>query len=146
MFQIKKFLHPNICKYIIDYINSNIDNSRLWNERKIIPVNENVDDPIIKNLHDLYVSLRPKEKLVNMELISWVKGGSHDWHDDTIYYKYTTITYLNENFTGGRTELKDLIIEPEVGKFIGFDASTLHKVNKLESGSRYVILAWYNYG
>lgn len=81
-----------------------------------------------------------------MELISWLKGGFHDWHDDTIYYKYTTITYLNDNFIGGRTELKDLIIEPEVGKFIGFDASTQHKVNKLESGSRYVILAWYNNG
>ena len=141
--EIKNFLHKNICKYVIDYIDNNINSSEHWNSRKIIKLENKVSDSIIENVRQIYINLRPTQKLLNLELISWDLGGNHAWHDDTIYYNYTTITYLNDNFKGGTTEFKDFVIEPETGKFIGFDSTKLHKVNKLESGKRYVILAWY---
>ena len=81
-----------------------------------------------------------------MELIYWPVGEYHDWHDDTIYYDKTTITYLNDNYEGGRTKVQNYEVVPKMGKIILFDSDKKHKVSPLLKGERYVILAWYKHG
>ena len=53
-----------------------------------------------------------------MEIIKWPAGEYHDWHDDKIYYHKTTITYLNEDYEGGRTTVEDYTVEPKTGKIV----------------------------
>ena len=69
---------------------------------------------------------------------------SRDWHDDTDYYNKTTITYLNQEYDGGRTIVGNYTVEPETGKIILFNSNIKHKVLPLIKGDRYVMLVWYN--
>ena len=98
---------------------------------------------MIHNIINKYIKLKPRKKLKNIELAYWPIGESHDWHDDTIYYDVTTITYLNENYKGGITTVEDYNIKTEKGKICIFDSSKKHKVSTLEAGERFVLLAWY---
>jgi hypothetical protein len=138
-----KFLHPNICKYCIDLIKSNMQLTEKFNSRYVLRFNQ-IEDPIINNLYKYYESINPKMFLNTLQLIYWPVGEFHDWHDDTIYYDYTTITYLNDDYEGGRTIVEDVMVEPSVGKQVRFPAKTRHMVTKLTKGHRYVIIAWFN--
>ena len=70
-------------------------------------------------------------------------GEFHNLHDDTIFYDITTITYLNEDYEGGRTVVEGTEIKPEIGKFIEFKSNKKHLVTQLTKGERYVLLCWY---
>ena len=87
------------------------------------------------------------KQIKNIEIICWPVGEFHDWHVDTEYYNYTTVTYLNEEYIGGRTFVKsngkDIEIEPKTGKYIGFKSGMKHKVTELLEGSRFVLICWY---
>ena len=82
-------------------------------------------------------------KINNIQIVFWPIGEYHEWHDDTIYYDITTITYLNENYEGGRTIVEDIEIKPETGKYIEFNSNRKHMVTELTSGERFVLLCWY---
>ena len=58
---------------------------------------------------------------------------------------FASITYLNDNFSGGETYLvDDLIVRPKRGRVIAFDGQQyLHGVNRVRSGDRYTIAIWY---
>jgi hypothetical protein len=88
------------------------------------------------------------KKIKNIELLFWPVGESHDWHDDAADYDYTTITYLNEGYIGGRTIVKnnneDIEIEPKTGKYVAFESNAKHKVTELLKGERFLIICWYS--
>jgi len=147
MIEIENFLHKNICKYLIDYFKQNKIHSKKFHKRSLISLLDfPVDDNIVLNIINLYKKIKPSSKLCHMELLYWPPGESHDWHDDTIYYDYTTITNLNDNFIGGETIVEKYKVIPKTGKIILFNANKIHKVNILEKGERYVIVAWYKNG
>jgi len=98
----------------------------------------------INRLYLKYTKLYPNHKLINLEILRWPSGEHHVWHDDTLFYDKTTITYLNENYEGGKTTVEDYTVEPKTGKIILFDADKKHRVSMVTKGPRYVILAWYN--
>lgn len=147
MIEIENFLHPNICKYLIDFFHENEKESHIFNKRKKIHLMHlNNKDPIIVNIINLYKKIKPTQVLDNIELVYWPPGESHDWHDDTIYYDFTTITYLNDNYVGGETTVEQYKTTPKTGKILLFSSSKIHKVDLLEKGKRYVIVAWYKNG
>lgn len=147
MIEIHSFLHKNLCTYLIDYIKENKNKTVAFNKRFLLPLKDHIEnDSVIKNIINLYSSIRPLDTLSNIEIVYWPPGESHIWHDDTIYYDYTTITYLNDSYIGGETVVENYTIKPETGKLTMFEASRKHKVNLLQKGDRYVIIAWFNYG
>ena len=102
-----------------------------------IQCDKEITNHVIKKLE------RKDTKINCVQIVFWPVGESHDWHDDTIYYDITTITYLNEDFEGGRTIVEDVEIKPETGKYVEFNSNKKHMVSKLISGERFVLLCWY---
>jgi len=145
MIEIENFLSQDICDYSINYFRRNKKHSLKFNKRKKLNLQDEKKDPVILNLITRYSKIYPNYYLKNIELIYWPIGEHHDWHDDTIYYDKTTITYLNKNYEGGRTIVKNYEVSPETGKIILFDSDIKHKVSPLLNGERYVILAWYKH-
>jgi hypothetical protein len=144
MTEIENFLHPNICKYLINFYKENSSLSKTFNKRHCLHLLDlNHNDATVQNVVNKYKLIRPNQYLKNIELIFWPVGESHDWHDDTIYYDYTTITYLNDNYKGGETTVEKYKIKPKTGKICLFSSTKKHKVDILEEGYLYVILSWY---
>lgn len=146
MIEIEDHLSKDICNYLINCYKQNFDKTSTYNNRKIIKINDLQEDVVIRKLVESYSKYYPNFYLKNMELIYWPVGEYHDWHDDTIYYDKTTITYLNDNYEGGRTKVQNYEVVPKMGKIILFDSDKKHKVSPLLKGERYVILAWYKHG
>ena len=57
----------------------------------------------------------------------------------------SSITYLNDNFDGGRTYFEDgTTFIPKKGRSIFFDGQYYkHGVSKVENNIRYVVATWY---
>ena len=146
MTEINDFLNQNICKYLVDYFQNNIDRSQVYNKRFKILLDKINDDNVILNVVKLYKNLRPQQILKNIELIKCPKGESMDWHKDTPFYDVTSITYLNQGYEGGLTYIEDYCVNSQTGKIILFDSSKKHKVTELKEGSRFVLIAWYKNG
>jgi len=76
-------------------------------------------------------------------------GNDYDWHSDdwvdgngTQRRQLSTITYLNDDYTGGETEFEDLIIVPEKGKTLIFPShwEFIHRGKKVIEGVKYVYI------
>ena len=144
MIVIPNFLSKNTCDYLISFFENNKSKTKVFKKRLIIDLqNPEINDEKITDILNLYKKIHPTKKLKNIELISWDLGESHPWHDDTIYYNQTTITYLNADYGGGRTQIREYWVEPEIGKMVSFDATLKHQVTELLNGKRFVILAWF---
>jgi len=143
--EIDKFLPKKTCDYCIKFFEDNKKHWQSFNKREKIEVQDLLNFNLtINRLYLKYTKLYPNHKLINLEILRWPSGEHHVWHDDTLFYDKTTITYLNENYEGGKTTVEDYTVEPKTGKIILFDADKKHKVSMVTKGPRYVILAWYN--
>ena len=143
--EIDKFLPKKTCDYCIKFFEDNKKHWQSFNKRDKIHVQNILNFNLtINRLYLKYTKLYPNHKLINLEILRWPSGEQHVWHDDTLFYDKTTITYLNENYEGGKTTVEDYTVEPKTGKIILFDADKKHKVSMVTKGPRYVILAWYN--
>jgi hypothetical protein len=137
------FLDSNVCTLLIKLFNQYNTFHETFNKRillKLTQVNNTAFLDLINIYKNKYID---KGYLANIEIVYWPKGESHQWHDDTPFYDYTTICYLNDNYAGGRTTVCLNEIEPSVGKLIGFPSFYPHKVSKLTFGERYVLVAWF---
>lgn len=139
---INNFLTKKECENLIEKFKSLDGHFKLFQKRYIINLNHWPAEQLFTNVIKKFI--RKDLKINNIEIIFWPVGEYHDWHDDTIYYDVTTITYLNEGYEGGRTIVEDIEIKPETGKYIEFDSNKKHMVTKLISGERFVLLCWYN--
>jgi hypothetical protein len=81
------------------------------------------------------------------QIVEWRVGSKQEYHkdtarDDTVF---TSITYLNDDYTGGETQfLNDIKIVPKVGRTVYFDGNHyFHGVNEIKSGVRYTLPIWY---
>jgi hypothetical protein len=138
---INNFLSEKECKDLIHKFKSLNGNYVLYNKRYLINLNNWIKEPLFANTIKKFE--RKDIKINNIEIVFWPIGEFHEWHDDTIYYDITTITYLNEEYEGGRTIVEDIEIKPEIGKYIEFNSNRKHMVTKLTSGERFVLLCWY---
>ena len=91
-------------------------------------------------------------------LVAWRTGKSQNRHKDNGYRendplrfrKFTTVTYLNENFEGGETFIqtehgKDYISKPKTGSVVLYysDERAQHGVNLITNGIRITLPIWF---
>jgi hypothetical protein len=107
------------------------------------------------------VGLRTPELFVESVFLACLwPGDSHIPHADnerrehgrwlpnhTPQRDYTTLVYLNDNFTGGELVFpdRDVVIIPKPGLFVGFPSNHefVHAVPKILSGKRYSLPVWF---
>lgn len=80
-------------------------------------------------------------------LVNYPAGADNPTHTDTASDQtiLTSITYLNDSYSGGNTYIKDdIIFKPQTGRTLFFDGTSYeHGVSKVNSGSRYTLSIWY---
>jgi hypothetical protein len=138
---INNFLSKEDCENLIEKFKSLDGRFTLFRNRFLINLKQWPKESLF--IDTIKKFERKDIKIKNIHIVFWPVGESHDWHDDTAHYDVTTITYLNENYEGGRTIVEDIEIKPETGKYIEFNADKKHMVTKLISGQRFVLLCWY---
>tara|TARA_S200000501_G_C20290022_1_gene511061 strand:+ start:42 stop:512 length:471 start_codon:yes stop_codon:yes gene_type:complete len=82
-----------------------------------------------------------------IQIVKWPIGSYQNLHFDFDSDETTlsSITYLNDNFDGGRTYFEDgTTFIPKKGRGIFFDGQYYkHGVSKVENNIRYVVATWY---
>lgn len=82
-----------------------------------------------------------------LEIVKWPSNSYQNLHLDKASNKtvLTSITYLNENYSGGETYFKDgTIIKPKTGRTLIFDGMHyVHGVKTIKKGTRYTLPVWY---
>jgi len=151
MKEIKNFISDTMSNNIITFHKSYFDLNR---ENCFTHRNTQViDPPISDQTEQIYNILKEFIKTVNenyeinyFQIVKWPTGEFQDEHLDFDYHPYTSILYLNDDYTGGETVVGDTTILPEKNKLIGFEGDKMtHKVNKITEGTRYTIPCWYRH-
>tara|TARA_B100000424_G_C22563666_1_gene318745 strand:+ start:75 stop:545 length:471 start_codon:yes stop_codon:yes gene_type:complete len=82
-----------------------------------------------------------------IQIVKWPIGSYQNLHFDDVNEEtiLSSITYLNDNFEGGRTYFEDgTTFIPKKGRGIFFDGQYYkHGVAKVENDIRYVVATWY---
>ena len=80
------------------------------------------------------------------QIVYWPDYSRMDYHYDGTIVKendFTSICYLNKDFTGGRTLVEDKKIDPEIGKLIVFNSKKIkHGVEEVKGG-RFTYISWW---
>ena len=153
MIIVKNFINKKLCQFLIkwheeywpqldgnlteNHFNQNVINIHNIdkNEFKYIGAKLNYEIQKISKYH--YANY--------FQLTKWNTGCFAQAHKDIQNHIWSSILYLNDNFTGGETIVGDEIVKPETGKLIIFEGAKLsHSVNKITKGVRYTIPCWYN--
>lgn len=61
------------------------------------------------------------------------------WKEGGLVSKLSFLVYLNDGFTGGRTDFRDFVIQPCTGMALLFVHDTWHEGQKVDSGTKYVL-------
>lgn len=151
MIIINNFLSQEECSKLISFYNNNLNHTKSYQDRKKLILYDNhgksiKNNSLIQSIIKKYKDIKPLENLDNLEIVCWSENNKMDWHDDTCYYTFSSITNLNCDYVGGRTRIENYEVKPEIGKLVLFESHKLHKVTKLEKNIRYVIGAWYKNG
>lgn len=81
------------------------------------------------------------------EIVAWPQGTSQAAHYDTASPEtaFTSITYLNDGYIGGRTFIVDDIeVVPKIGRTVYFDGKYyLHGVTEIFGNTRFTLPIWY---
>lgn len=89
----------------------------------------NVDDNCFINYH---------------QLVHWPENSYQPRHIDFDYHTYTSIIYLNDDFSGGQTVVGIQKVNPVQGKIITFQGNKIdHEVLPIRKGNRYTLAVWY---
>lgn len=129
----------------LDKINGNVDSHR---DTLLCHIDDSA--PFLLGLANKIrdaVSFIPNIQIDWAHLVEWNTDTSQKLHKDTTSHEtvFTSITYLNNNYTGGETVfLNDIAVVPKVGRTVYFDGLHYsHGVNKITTGIRYTIPIWY---
>ena len=151
MIEIKNFISNVQSDNLITFHKSHFD---LNKENCLTHRNTQVIDPPVTNqTEQIYNMLTGFIKTINsnlqinyFQIVKWPTGESQPEHKDFDYHPYTSILYLNDDYTGGETVVGDTTILPEKNKLIGFEGDKMtHSVNEITEGTRYTIPCWYKH-
>ena len=143
---LDNFLSEMECDFFIEIYEKNKNFSKKF--RDVYPL----DIPLSDSPDFLKSKLNKISKDFNAEIdwlqiVKWPISSKQDLHfdnasDNTVL---TSITYLNDNFTGGQTYFeKDITFIPKRGRSIFFDGKYYkHGVTPVEKNVRYVVAVWY---
>ena len=109
---------------------------------------QHTDDDVFKILRymlDSHIRSVADRTFINyFELVEWPEGSSQSTHLDYEYHSWTTIVYLNDDFSGGQTLVGNNMIQPQQGMAVSFQGrTTQHSVLPVAQGTRYTLAAWY---
>lgn len=140
--EIENFYSFEECNNLIDYFKNNFLKTRIYNETIILPVSDNFNErnKLVSHISEQGFSLNYDQ------IVLWVNNSKMDLHVDGTIVKdneFTSICYLNNNYVGGRTFIKDRHIESKIGKLIFFNSKNLlHGVEEVQ-GARLTYIAWW---
>ena len=84
------------------------------------------------------------------QIVHWPLGSYQNLHFDSAsnLTSLTSISYLNNEFTGGETFFEDqTIIHPKLGRTLLFNGQEYkHGVKQVLTGNRYTLAIWYKNG
>ena len=145
-------ISQSTCDSLISYIKEYP--TRTWNNRQVIDFkylsnNKNISQ--ILHLLNIFASKDTNNILFPewVEIVIWPQNSFQDPHNDVARNstKYTSITYLNNNYEGGETffTLDNSISKNNIGDTIMFDGIKYeHGVKPITKGTRYVLAVWYS--
>ena len=151
MIEIKNFISnvqsDNLITFHKSYFDLNKENCLTHRNTQVI------DPPVTNQTEQIYNMLTGFIKTINsnlqinyFQIVKWPTGESQPEHKDFDYHPYTSILYLNDNYTGGETIVDGTTIIPEKNKLIGFEGDKMtHSVNEITEGTRYTIPCWYKH-
>jgi len=115
----------------------------LYNDRE----SKNVTDYLKQITAKMTCTVRqhdPTAYINYTHLTEWDAPIHQPLHTDFDEHAWTSVLYLNDNFTGGSTIVGGEYIKPKAGDMILFRGKDiLHGVEEVTSGSRYTITTWY---
>lgn len=161
IYEIEDFVDKSFCSNVIDWFSgqkkTHFNDNSFWSSRTINYNrinNTSIKKIIAKHRIDRTVIVQNIFKKMlypdYTDIVYWPNGIEMDSHIDDgnsfHYRKYSSVLYLNDNYTGGHTYFKDLEIDvvPKQGKLIVYPSSEnyAHGVSKVE-GDRYTLSMWF---
>ena len=142
----------SICDSLVSYVEQ--CPTRTWDNKQVIGFkylsnNKNISQ--ILHLLNVLASRDTNNILFPewVKIVIWPQGSFQNPHKDTARNstKYTSITYLNNNYEGGETffTLNNSMSKNNIGDTIMFDGKKYeHGVKPITKGTRYVLAVWYS--
>jgi len=133
------------CDYLIELYENNPQDHEPWLDYNKMPIqppeNQRVRDILFKVICEFsYV-------IEWCEIVKRPSTSGHPKHFDGSSDKtvFASITYLNEDFTGGETYIvNDIEVPPKIGRTLYFDGKCYeHGVNTVKDSDRYTLAIWY---
>lgn len=137
------------CCELIDYYNGK-GPTHFWRDTN--PMTCDLDDQSIKTKVDKIEDavnglLKIKLSVDWAEIVEWPPGSFQPLHRDIIsdITVFTSVTYLNDDYDGGRTYFEnDIEVIPRVGRTLFFDGKFYpHGVTEIYTKNRYTLPIWY---
>ncbi len=172
--EVQDFLSEQECLDLIAYYESKPDlwqhtcfyNARVmdpiapWQSDKSMAIDETYMRSLRTKLQQLAEQVFSRElKNLSLSAHKWLEGAFADYHSDNTELdgtpnawrenKLVTIIYLNDDYAGGDLVFRDhpIKISPKTGSVVVFDVGidNVHGVTEVESGSRWTMLASFDY-
>jgi len=147
----ENFLDKNLCQELVKFIIAN--KSNMVKFRDVLEIDFSDMEPSLhKKLCIQYLSFLAQKNIIVfpecVRLVLWSKGSKQLPHFDKARdtTTLTSITYLNDDFVGGKTFFEnEVVVKPETGKTVFFNGCKYkHGVSQVTSGFRYVLAIWYS--
>lgn len=138
------------CENLINFYNTK--GTFIKKFRDIYPMHINLSEELLflnvkKILNNINGLLKNKLNIDWCQIVKWPENSFQPDHfdDGKKSTVFTSITYLNTNFIGGKTYfVNDIEIVPKIGRTIYFDGNYYkHGVTRVEKDIRYVLPIWY---
>jgi hypothetical protein len=140
-------LSQSECNMLIDYYKKNENFSKKF--RDVYPLDLKIKDPNINFLETKlnFISKNFNSEIDWFQIVKWPINSTQNLHFDTASQKttLTSITYLNDDYTGGQTYYENgTIFKPKKGRGLFFNGQYhKHGVKPVSKNIRYVVAAWY---
>ena len=92
--------------------------------------------------------------LETVQFLQYREGQEYGWHTDANYNiekisakrVMSVVTYLNNDFEGGKTEFVDKARKPPVGSSLFFPSNWIfsHRAQPVTKGTKYALVTWYH--
>ena len=107
-----------------------------------------------EHLQKSFLKYTDNKFLIDVKLAKYDVNDEYAWHSDHLFNEkdvqikrvLTSITYLNDDFEGGETEFKDMIIKPKSGYTLIFPSEwfIVHRGKPVLKGTKYILVAHMN--
>ena len=136
------------CEYLIDFYKEN-GSTHNWLNYSVMSISPPGNERIREILSKVIEILNLQVEIDWCEIAKRPPGSGHPEHVDDVKDEtiFTSVTYLNDNFTGGKTYIvDDIIVSPKKGRTLYFDGSNhKHGVSEVSGCDRYTLAVWYKH-